>query len=86
MDSYCHYRIAVLFILAMPRAAVQPISVDNTSRPLYPRTQFSSHNYGGAPRVHVGDTSQPISGMSYIWNMSKFLRLNMHRLLKSLNH
>jgi len=46
---------------AMPRAAVQPISVDNTSRPLYPRTQFSSHNYGGGPRVHVGDTSQPIS-------------------------
>lgn len=63
------YRVRVLspscirvspYLTAMPRAAVQPMTIDQ-SRPLYPRTQFSSHAYGSTPRVHIGDTSQPIT-------------------------
>ncbi|KAF6024356.1 fra [Bugula neritina] len=47
---------------AMPRASVTPMTADST-RPLYPRTQFASGGqHGATPRVHVGDTSQPSSG------------------------
>jgi len=36
----------------------------DSTRPLYPRTQFASGGqHGATPRVHVGDTSQPSSGI-----------------------
>ena len=45
----------------MPRATVQPMTAEN-GRPLYPKTQFATHN-PNIPRVHMGDTSQPMTGM-----------------------
>ncbi|XP_067939382.1 neogenin-like isoform X2 [Watersipora subatra] len=53
----------------MPRAAVPPITGD-PSRPLFPRTQFApaGGQYDSTPRVHVGDTSQPSSDGSSLYD------------------
>ncbi|XP_067941515.1 neogenin-like isoform X2 [Watersipora subatra] len=44
----------------MPRAAVPPMTNEH-SRPLYPKTQFATQHPANIPRVHLGDTSQPIT-------------------------
>ena len=53
--------MSVRLSVATPRATVLPMTMDS-SRPLYPRTQYNSQPYGSTPHVYVGDTSLPVSG------------------------